>query len=173
MTAPKIDTQAPDMIHAAGERLLVEIDMLRDIAGTPDASSICDELRQWVRARIDDRLTSAAREAAAAQAMREAVDSTELVERINALSPLFVGSEIYVNREHVLEWITAISIMREAAALPLPDTTALDRLIAERVREAVEKATRDEIARQRANADSREAMKRRLFPARGSKEGQS
>lgn len=70
--APKIDTQAPDMIHAAGERLLVEIDMLRDIAGTPDASSICDELRQWVRARIDDRLTSAAREAAAAQAMREA-----------------------------------------------------------------------------------------------------
>ena len=74
MTA-KIDTQAPDMIHAAGERLLVEIDMLRDIAGTPDASSICDELRQWVRARIDDRLASAAREAAAAQAMREVIAS--------------------------------------------------------------------------------------------------
>lgn len=49
-------------------------------------------------------------------ALRAAMDSAELVERINTLSPLFVGSEVYVNRAHVLEWITALSIMREAAS---------------------------------------------------------
>lgn len=151
MTAPKIDTQAPDMIHAAGERLLLEIDMLRDIAGTPDASSICDELRQWVRARIDDRLASAAREAAAAQAMREA-------------AMIAAPISCYETRH-----VTLGDAVRDAiAVLPIPDPAALDRLIAERVREAVE-AELDEVWKSGFNAGFGEA----LIAARGSKEGQS
>ena len=71
---------------------------------------------------------SAAREAAAAQAMREAA------KKIAAAAGLELKNEH--GRDEGISWgyVTMVRI----SALPLPDTAALDRLIAERVREAVE-----------------------------------
>ena len=94
---------------------------------------------------------SAAREAAAAQAMRKRC--ADMVER--------EGHSLHVAIRHA----------------PLPDTTALDRLIAERVREAVEGVSKlfEGCASSLVPADYaqgyREALEHVLDAARASKEG--
>ena len=132
MTAPKIDTQAPDTSREAIEQLC------RTLCQTGSNYAVASEAPATLRALLAERDLSAAREAAAAQAMREAaakVLRTE-AEACRELKTSFRQSD--VSLATVGNWLDSYS--KQVRALPLPDTTALDRLIAERVREAVDTA---------------------------------
>ncbi|WP_103171550.1 hypothetical protein [Paracoccus sp. SY] len=187
--APKIDTQAPDTSREYIQRMIACAPFADQTAGIP-------EMVATLRALLSERDLADARAAAAAQAMRDTEAIARRMMRVEVMEngPFHEFMEyvdegdartlgvVFANGKgfHYHSDIRGdeqddakVELLKRAldAALPLPDPAALDRLIAERVREAVEKATRDEIARQRANADSRDAMKRRLFPDRDSKEG--
>lgn len=120
--APKIETQAPERVWITSERCLwpthrsftaSDLDHSND-DGTSDYP-------EYVRADV-----AAAREAAAWIAGRDAA-----AERVALLGKV-VDADSPVGR-------TTDRCLRAArSATPLSDTTALDRLIAERVREAVE-----------------------------------
>lgn len=151
--APKIDTQAPDRIWAWANH-----DFRRWYAGGCSTEPIMDGTHcvEYLRRDLAD-----ARAAAAAQAMREA-------------AAMAGHAQADGNTRH--------AVLRAIRDLPLPDTAALDRLIAERVREALIEV-RDLIA-DRRNAQEpgplfgayNEAMGDveavRFRRARGSKEGQ-
>lgn len=159
MTAPKIDTQAPERIctwdtttHEDGEVMP---------RGWTTSYSPGDP-REYIRADL-----FAAREAAAAQAMREAA--------AKACAPH--GDDDNLDAQCKMECELRIR------GLPLPDTTALDRIITERVREAF--AALDEclewMEQLRASGDAGfwewqpgDAYNKGMaLIARGSKEGQS
>ena len=118
--APKIDTQAPDTSREAVERLAsfhegVAQSFHDHIRGAyPVSHKGHAAVAATLRALLAERDLSAAREAAAAMAMRERC--ADMVER--------EGHSLHVAIRHA----------------PLPDPAALDRLIAERVRGAVEAA---------------------------------
>lgn len=99
--APKIGTQAPERLRAFAHETKTTL------------NGVSDQIADDIIALLD---LSAAREAAAAQAMREAA--------------LARAKDLPISEIAVDEVVYAIE------QLPLPDTTALDRLIAERVREA-------------------------------------
>ena len=133
--APKIDTQAPERIWITSERSLwpthrsftaSDLDHSND-DGTSDYP-------EYVRADL-----SAAREAAAAQAMREAITNS-LRQAITLAEERLAGAidEPWSTKHD--KCVAGQVLYQEAIEyielLPLPDTTALDRMIADRVQEA-------------------------------------
>ena len=152
--APKIDTQAPRIGTTTGidfgtgkdTRMLTLM-----IDGKLDHASADGPWGKAILALLAERDISAAREAAAAQAMREAA--------------IALAKDLPISEIAVDEVVYALE------QLPAPDHTALDRLIAERVR-----ATFDEAIAIVAEYDFEPLshdLIRRLEAARGSKEGQS
>ena len=171
MTA-KIDTQAPERIWITSERSLwptprsftaSDLDHSND-DGTSDYP-------EYVRADL-----SAAREAAAAQAMREAITNS-LRQAITLAEERLAGAidEPWSTKHD--KCVAGQVLYQEAIEyielLPLPDTTALDRLIAERVREAVEaeRARIIEALREAWHVGGINLLGDVLEVARGSKEG--
>ena len=157
--APKIDTQAPERIWVTGE------DSIWPTFRSFNASDLdhrnddgTSDYPEYERRDLAD-----ARAAAAAQAMREAA--------------LARAKDLPISEIAVDEVVYAID------RLPLPDTTALDRMIADRVREAF--AALDEclewMEQLRASGDAGfwewqpgDAYNKGMaLIARGSKEGQS
>lgn len=128
--APKIDTQAPDTSREAVSR---HIDNLWEMI----PASWARQTENLFAALLAERDLADARAAAAAQAMREAV-----VARIEAYDENARENFAAFKGLPDLEkcWAghaeAAGQMVRAVKRLPLPDTTALDRLIAERVREA-------------------------------------
>ena len=128
MTAPKIDTQAP-------ERIWADQDELTWVEADPD-----EYMRSWETAYIRADL-SAAREAAAAQAMREAavaICRKEQERREWQHKDQHAEDGGWQKERFRVGAQQSRQLAEKIVALPLPDTTALDRLIAERVRVAVE-----------------------------------
>lgn len=124
------DTQAPDAIWA----------VRTGIEGAVEIGAWADTVRHHGGTEYERRDLADARAAAAAQAMREAaakVLRTE-AEACRELKTSFRQSD--VSLETVGNWLDEYS--KQVRAIPLPDTAALDRLIAERVREAFEEAAK-------------------------------
>lgn len=166
MTAPKIDTQAPERLRAFAHETKTTL------------NGVSDQIADDIIALLD---LSAAREAAAAQAMREAAAKEATTPDYvlpSACTCAYARDRLNTCIHHLMQ-NTGIAIR----ALPLPDTTALDRLIAERVREAF--AALDEcldwMEQLRASGDAGfwewqpgDAYNKGMaLIARGSKEGQS
>lgn len=132
MTAPKIDTQAPD---TSREAVRMHLHRLETRGGATDKV----EAAEIIRALLAERDLSAAREAAAAQAMREAITNSLRLAITLAEERLAGAIDEPWSAKHD-KCIAGQVLYQEAIEyidrLPLPDTTALDRLIAERVREA-------------------------------------
>lgn len=110
--APKIDTQAPDTSREYIQRMIACAPFADQTAGIP-------EMVATLRAILAERDLADARAAAAWIAGRDALADAVLD---TPISDLAVDEVLYAAKQ----------------LTPPTDTTALDRLIAERVREAVE-----------------------------------
>lgn len=171
--APKIDTQAPDTSREAVERLAsfhegVAQSFHDHIRGAyPVSHKGHAAVASTLRALLAERDLAVARAAAAAQAMREALrDALAWIDAVPSDMPLPAMPGF--DRD-------AVDELMAAAAEP---AAALDRLIAERVREAIQpiKEAWDWWQADSYDRDASvvvDAIDEAMNAARGSKEGQS
>lgn len=141
MTAPKIDTQTPD--RAEVEELARQLDRGVQMDGKTvnckhDACNcaLMSDAAEMLRELLAERDLFAAREAAAAQAMREA--AAKVAQDKHDAAAKWAA--------HYLKSFDgqtdSLRIAQEIAALHLPDPAALDRLIAEARRDVWDQAMR-------------------------------
>ena len=142
--APKIDTQAPRIGVTAGIDFSTGKDttmLTLMIDGKLDHASTDGPWGQAILALLAERDLADARAAAAAQAMREAaagVCQAEQERREWQHKDQHAEDGGWQKERFRVGAQQSRQLADKIAALPLPDPTALDRLIAERVREAVE-----------------------------------
>lgn len=159
---PAPDTQAPERIDTSRENI-ERIYWL--VAESKAGREVRTEALRLITALSAERDLASAKTAAAVMRMRE--------DALARITPAARGwPDACTNA-------ALAAAAREIKALPLPDTTALDALIAERVREAVDRVSKlfEGCASRLVPADYaqgyREALDHVCDAARGSKEGQS